>query len=539
MSKHLLCEGFLDEGADLALPVAVFEPDVAFVRQGTKVWFAKGAPSQLHESLDESVELVESMDQLELAEVALPGGRTAKLPKDGLWTVEGVYQRSDVKNANKRYYPRSIWERLLGDPKSPVQTTIRERGMLGHLEHPKDGRTDGREGAILNVHAELKEDGTVWGRSELLNTPNGLILQEYTARNVRWGVSSRGAGSVDGTSGKVGDDYMVETWDAVMRPSTPGAFPTRMKGGKGVREEDEAAEQAAAAASAEPLAGAALVTECRVLFESSLDSLTPAERHLFFGKLVSKQQDLVRLTQSAAVTPSEAERVQAWLTRKLHECYESEQPQSVDALIDEALASGMDEDGESPGDLAAVIATLRAQIGEVEADSDDLRRRLRVAESDVLTLSEERDLVQEQLSEAQGTLAAVNRKLDLAEGLLAERPDCGPVQDAVLEVVQRLPEFACLRGFMEQLETPEQVEAFADTTIRLCMQVRVSESIEDSDAVLVDASSTHSFLPRGLLVESATKLPKGMRPSDVVIPGRGPQLAAAILGRRGSNHTTP
>jgi len=56
----------------------------------------------------------------------------------GPTVLEGVLQRSDVKNANGRIYPRSLWERTLAEG-SPVMKKVQERGMMGHLEHPKDG----------------------------------------------------------------------------------------------------------------------------------------------------------------------------------------------------------------------------------------------------------------------------------------------------------------------------------------------------------------------------------------------------------------
>src|SRR5437016_1049591 len=93
----------LHEGAE-----GCFIPEVAYVRQGNKVLFFRGNRS-LTESVDESCEIVEDFEQLELVE--REGG---KYVKDGKWIVEGPYQRSDVKNANGRSYARKIWERIFG-----------------------------------------------------------------------------------------------------------------------------------------------------------------------------------------------------------------------------------------------------------------------------------------------------------------------------------------------------------------------------------------------------------------------------------------
>ena len=242
----LLCEGWegtyaidaqgalvcVEEGSTQDEP-SVFYPSSAYVEQGDKLCVLAG---ELDESVStEGKTLVSSLDEMDLEEKSLPDGATAKLPKGGRWIVEGPAQRSDVKNANKRVYPRSIWEKLIGDSNSYVQKMIQERGMVGHLEHPKDGRTDGAQGAILTTKSELREDGVVWNQFEVLDTPHGRILQEYIRKGVRWGVSSRGNGSVNDAGIVEEATYLLKTWDAVMAPSTPGAFP-------GVKETPESEE---------------------------------------------------------------------------------------------------------------------------------------------------------------------------------------------------------------------------------------------------------------------------------------------------------
>ena len=137
--------------------------------------------------------------------------------------LEGVFQRSDVQNLNRRTYPRSVWEKLCRDD-SKMQKRISERAMIGHLEHPKDGTTDLAQGAILVLSAKLAEDGTVMGRALVYNTPAGRMVQEYVETGTKFGISSRGTGSVD-SKGVVQEDYDCQTWDIVYNPSTPGAYP--------------------------------------------------------------------------------------------------------------------------------------------------------------------------------------------------------------------------------------------------------------------------------------------------------------------------
>ncbi len=148
----------------------------------------------------------------------------SKSPYGKRMVLEGVFQRGGVENANKRVYPLKLWERLLGE-KSKVMQRVKERAMLGHLEHPEDGTTDLNKAAILISGLRLKEDGVVWGQCVVLNTTAGKIIQELVDAGVKFGISSRGTGSVDG-KGVVQEDYNVDTWDIVYNPSTPGAYPT-------------------------------------------------------------------------------------------------------------------------------------------------------------------------------------------------------------------------------------------------------------------------------------------------------------------------
>ena len=140
---------------------------------------------------------------------------------NGGFRVEGVFQRSDVENANKRVYPRSIWEKQLSDPN--VLESINNKSMYGELDHPADGKTKLQRVSHLITGLELNEDGTVTGAADILPTPNGQILKALFESGAQVGISSRGSGSVQ--NGRVQEDFKLSTFDFVARPSTPGALP--------------------------------------------------------------------------------------------------------------------------------------------------------------------------------------------------------------------------------------------------------------------------------------------------------------------------
>jgi hypothetical protein len=139
--------------------------------------------------------------------------------------IRGLFQLAEKKNANGRIYPSTLWERVCGD--TGLVKKIQGRGMLGEVEHPRDGTTN--LSRVSHIVTSLTRKGNeIIGEAEILNTPSGMIIQELLSKGVPIGISSRGRG----TSRMVGDQemvdestYQLDTFDIVYKPSTPGAFP--------------------------------------------------------------------------------------------------------------------------------------------------------------------------------------------------------------------------------------------------------------------------------------------------------------------------
>lgn len=160
---------------------------------------------------------------------------------DGRMRIAGIYQLADVKNRNSRVYPRGLWEKILSE-NSDFNRRLGSRLVLGELGHPADGKTTLRNVSHLVTRVWMDEKYSpecvvckanggphthIMAEEEVLNTPEGQILKELYRAGVQIGVSSRGQGSVRGGSSEqiVADDYRLETFDHVLDPSTPGAFP--------------------------------------------------------------------------------------------------------------------------------------------------------------------------------------------------------------------------------------------------------------------------------------------------------------------------
>jgi hypothetical protein len=138
----------------------------------------------------------------------------------GRMTVKGKVQHGGIKNANGRTYPLRLLEREVGK----LVDSIGDRSIVGELDHPEDGKTKLHRVSHVWTELSLGRDGVVTGLAEILNTPRGAILQELYRAKVKVGASSRGQGSVNAKSGEVTDDFSLDTFDMVHRPSTPGAY---------------------------------------------------------------------------------------------------------------------------------------------------------------------------------------------------------------------------------------------------------------------------------------------------------------------------
>lgn len=148
-----------------------------------------------------------------------------KLP-DGRYRVRCKGQHCGIVNRNRRRYDLPIWQRhLVGD--APFMRMVRARGVVGQLEHPDDGKSSMGLGAIVITDVKLDaKSGEVMIEFETMSTPAGKIAAAYIADGVRFGISSRGNGSVivdeNGVS-VVQDDFDPVTFDLVIDESTPGA----------------------------------------------------------------------------------------------------------------------------------------------------------------------------------------------------------------------------------------------------------------------------------------------------------------------------
>ena len=134
--------------------------------------------------------------------------------------MKGIFIQGGVKNANERIYPVSEIERAV----EQLNRQINEgHSVLGEVDHPDDLKIN--LDRVSHMITSMWTDGpNGFGKLKILPTPMGQLVQTMLESGVKLGVSSRGSGNVDDSTGKV-SDFEIVTVDVVAQPSAPNAYP--------------------------------------------------------------------------------------------------------------------------------------------------------------------------------------------------------------------------------------------------------------------------------------------------------------------------
>ena len=134
--------------------------------------------------------------------------------------MKGIFIQGGVKNANQRVYPVHEIEKAV--------STINEQisggySVLGEVDHPDDLKIN--LDRVSHMIEKMWMDGPCgYGTLKILPTPMGELVKAMLTSGVKLGVSSRGSGNVNESSGHV-SDFEIITVDIVAQPSAPNAYP--------------------------------------------------------------------------------------------------------------------------------------------------------------------------------------------------------------------------------------------------------------------------------------------------------------------------
>lgn len=136
--------------------------------------------------------------------------------------ISGPFMQAEAKNRNGRIYPRAVLEGQV----SKYMSLVRENRALGELNHPQSPNVNLERASHLISELHWKGND-VYGKAKLLDTPMGQIAKTLVNEGVKFGVSTRGMGSVkrrsDGVN-EVAGDYRLVCVDIVSDPSGPDCY---------------------------------------------------------------------------------------------------------------------------------------------------------------------------------------------------------------------------------------------------------------------------------------------------------------------------
>jgi hypothetical protein len=134
--------------------------------------------------------------------------------------MKGIFIQGGVKNANQRVYPVDE----ITDAVEAINKQVKGGySVLGELDHPDDLKIN--LDRVCHMITDMWMDGpNGFGKLKILPTPMGKLVEAMLSSGVKLGVSSRGSGNVNESSGHV-SDFEIVTVDIVAQPSAPNAYP--------------------------------------------------------------------------------------------------------------------------------------------------------------------------------------------------------------------------------------------------------------------------------------------------------------------------
>lgn len=140
-----------------------------------------------------------------------------------LGEYEGECADADITNKNGMDIPREVWERVFNSEE--FKTGIKLGHYIGFLGHPEDpGCQDFKNACIVMTEGHLAENGKVYGKFNLIDTPVGRIVKTFQDAGVQFGISVRGAGDVIDNVVDA-ETFCFRGFDLVGFPAYPNSLP--------------------------------------------------------------------------------------------------------------------------------------------------------------------------------------------------------------------------------------------------------------------------------------------------------------------------
>lgn len=141
-----------------------------------------------------------------------------------LGVYEGECADANVTNLNGLDITRQVWENVFESEE--YKNAIDKGWYIGYLGHPEDPNCmDFQQACIVMTEGHIDDDGKIYGKFNLVDTPVGRIVKSFQDAGVTFGISVRGAGDIIDNSVDP-DTFVFRGFDLVSFPAYPDSVPT-------------------------------------------------------------------------------------------------------------------------------------------------------------------------------------------------------------------------------------------------------------------------------------------------------------------------
>jgi hypothetical protein len=130
----------------------------------------------------------------EVSLVPLSESAAGNLPPGVLAVVRGPFFFPEGVSRNKRFYPRELWETVLGN--TSVQEKLNNRTMFGTVYHPeREPDIEQLSHIVTRLWVDPSNPKVGLGEAWIMDTPRGQVLNTLIRAGSKWCVSSRATGT--------------------------------------------------------------------------------------------------------------------------------------------------------------------------------------------------------------------------------------------------------------------------------------------------------------------------------------------------------
>ena len=141
-------------------------------------------------------------------------------------TYEGECADANITNLNGLDITREVWENVFES--DTYKQAIENGWYIGYLGHPEGEDSadcqDFRRACIVMTDGYIADNGKVYGKFNLIDTPVGRIVKSFQDAGVVFGISVRGAGDIIQNSVDP-DTFVFRGFDLVTFPAFPESIP--------------------------------------------------------------------------------------------------------------------------------------------------------------------------------------------------------------------------------------------------------------------------------------------------------------------------